>query len=107
MDNKTYPGDISSGIPTENNFTSKYEEIQFMLSAWKITTVSICGIGTVLNSLVIIVILYGSLMRTSIFMVLLLVLAVFDNAYLLCVAVTHSAVSRCFAFTQLLMFPLG
>ena len=49
-----------------------------------ISTVTICGIGTILNSLIIIVIVYGKMMKTSVFMILLLVLAVFDNLTLGC-----------------------
>ena len=49
-----------------------------------IAPLAICGIGIILNSLVIIVIVYGKLMRTSVFMILLLVLAVFDNLTLCC-----------------------
>ena len=60
------------------------EHVTYLLNT--IGTITICGIGTILNSLVIIVIVYGSLMKTSVFMVLLLVLAVFDNLSLWFVA---------------------
>ena len=43
-----------------------------------VATCLICGTGTILNSLIIVVIVYGSLMKNSVFMILLLVLAFFD-----------------------------
>ena len=42
----------------------------------------VVSIGIVLNSLIVIVILFGSLLKTSVFMILLLVLAIADNATL-------------------------
>ena len=67
---------------TQNNTAVTNQSDSFGSIPYLITTLTICVLGTVLNSLVIIVIVYGSLMRTSVFMILLLVLAVFDNVIL-------------------------
>ena len=53
----------------------------FPLPALTVTTLSVCGIGAVANSLIVIIIFFSSL-RKSIFMILLMILAVVDNLYL-------------------------
>ena len=62
-----------------NGNSSEVADESSMLLFDFIVKATVCGIGTILNSLVIAVIVYGSLMRTSVFMILLVVLAVFDN----------------------------
>ena len=68
-----------------NNVTGNYSRFsdhpEGSLSLLDITILTICGIGSLLNSLVIIVILYGSLIRSSVYMTLLLVLAVTDTLH--------------------------
>ena len=64
---------------TGNDTLITNQSVYYNSIPYLITTQTICVIGTVLNTLVIIVIVYGSLMRTSVFMILLLVLAIFDN----------------------------
>ena len=55
---------------------------EFTLPAWTILTVAICSVGFLANSLIIIVILCGSL-RNYVIMNLLLALAIIENLYLL------------------------
>ena len=67
--------------------------------AYLIITQTICVLGTLLNCLIIIVIVYGSLMRTSVFMILLLVLAVFDNLALWSVSLAKGVIYSLLPFS--------
>ena len=87
---------------TGNNTYASHQSDIFVLGPYLIATVTLCVIGTVLNSLVIIVIVYGSLMRTSVFMILLLVLAVFDNLALWTVTFIQLRIINLFPLASLL-----
>ena len=65
---------------TTNSFTDN--EDLYLIPLKQIIIFATISIGLVLNSLIIFVITYGSLLKTSVFMILLLVLAIADNATL-------------------------
>ena len=73
--------------------------LQFPLPAWTIATLTICCVGIMANSFVISVVTISSL-RTSVFMNLVMILAIFDILYLL--AVIHGQIG---IFGQFLIEP--
>ena len=89
MENLSFLHDISCLNISGNNSEGTHERSISLLNF--IVKSTVCGIGTILNSLVIIVIVYGSLMRTSVFMILLF-LAVFDNLSLWFIFLRHDVI---------------
>ena len=68
----------------ETTIPGQNHGLQFPLPAWTIATLTICSVGIMANSIVISVITFSSL-RTSVFMNLVMILAIFDILYLLSV----------------------
>ena len=68
----------------ETTIPGQNHSLQFPLPAWTIATLTICSVGVMANSFVISVITSSSL-RTSVFMNLVMILAIFDIIYLLAV----------------------
>ena len=69
------------------NTTNNPEETKSLLSSlptWTIVRVTVCSIGILANSLVVLVIIHGSLWK-SVFMSLLMTLSIYDSLYLVAV----------------------
>ena len=68
----------------ETTITGQNHSVYFPLPAWNIIHLTICSGGIIANSFVIYVVTFSSL-RTSVFMNLVMILAIFDNLFLLSV----------------------
>ena len=71
-----------SEFTNDTAYSKDYSITAALYQGWTIATLIISGIGFVANTLIIIVILHGSL-RASVFMTLLMFLAITDNMVLL------------------------
>ena len=75
----------SSSFSFNNTIVGTHNHTQqFPLPPWTITALTICSVGILANSLIILVIIFSSL-RTSVFMNLLMILGIFDILFLLTV----------------------
>ena len=79
MDNGT---DVDGSPFTLNNTDTHNNSLPSQIPSWTIITVSLSGIGILANVLVIFVIML-SFLRNSVFMNLIMSLAIFDIVYLL------------------------
>ena len=70
-------------VNTTNNLDENKSPLA-LLPTWTIVRVTVCSIGILANSLVIFVIIHGSLWK-SVFMNLLMTLAIYDSLYLIAV----------------------
>ena len=76
MENQSMFNNISTNAFNSSYLdTTSHPELEYSL----ISLCVICAVGTILNSLIIVVIIHGSLTKTSVFMILLLALAMTDN----------------------------
>ena len=80
MENET-ASNISHFFNTTNNLEEN-KSVLSPLETWTIVRVTVCIIGILANSLVVFVIIRGSLLK-SVFMNLLMILAIYDSLYLI------------------------
>ena len=90
---KTIPRTMNKEIVFLSNRTEvdKYNHTFFSLPATTITTVTLCSLGIIANTLVIIVVLFGNL-KKSVFNYLLMMLAISENFLLSTVIATQRGI---------------